>query len=148
MTDDELNEIEKRANAAAPGPWEDAEASVWEHGQRVVDEVFVRRPGDNIAVASQILNPCADPRNVPSQDTAAFIAQDTAAFIAHAREDVPALIAEVRRLKARNAELEGGFREISRIFDEMRWSESSPRCAPFSIVCRAASVRRSPRTRT
>jgi hypothetical protein len=144
MTDDELNEIEKRANAAAPGPWEDAEASVWEHGQRVVDEVFVRRPGDNIAVAiavaSQILNPCADPRNVPSQDTAAFIA--------HAREDVPALIAEVRRLKARNAELEGGFREISRIFDEMRWSESSPRCAPFSIVCRAASVRRSPRTRT
>lgn len=68
MTPEELDAIEKRANAAAPGPGEDAEASVWEHGQRVVDEAFVRRPGDNIAIASQILNPCADPWDVPSKD--------------------------------------------------------------------------------
>lgn len=92
MTDEELSAIEARASRAAPGPWEDAEGSVWENGQRRVDEAFVRRPGDSVAVASSILNPCADPRDVPSQDTAIFIA--------HAREDVPALVTEVRRLSA------------------------------------------------
>lgn len=69
MTDEQLREIEERANAATPGPWYDAGnkigTTVGNHGIAEVD----------------------------------FDDQSDMAFCVHAREDIPALIAEIRRLK-------------------------------------------------
>lgn len=69
-----------RATAATKGPWEDAQGSVWENGARKVTEEFVRCPGDNVALAADIIDPRT---SLPSPANSKFIA--------HAREDVPAL---------------------------------------------------------
>jgi len=75
MTDQELAEIEGRLHFLPPGPWQTDALS----GARVLDPL-------------QPINP------MPFQDT------NVAEFIAHAREDVPRLLAEVRRLRALLAE--------------------------------------------
>lgn len=75
-----LDEIEARANAATPGPW-----TVSEDYSDVVGP-----EGDQLA---SYWNPTSETRN--------------GEFIAHARTDVPALVAEVRRLRDRVAEVEG-----------------------------------------
>ena len=71
MTEAELDAIEARANAATEGPWE------WRAGFVTMlpsdDDLFERVGGGN--------------------------AKDEE-FVAHARADVPALIAEARRLRA------------------------------------------------
>lgn len=69
-----LAKIEVRANAATPGPWSPETLGA-----------VLRSDGRQLACVSV----CGDP---PSTRDA------NAAFIAHAREDVPALVAEVRRL--------------------------------------------------
>lgn len=72
MTEAQLAEIEARANAATPGPWT---------ADNEYDEPAVVGP-DN-------------------RDLALFVETDAdAAFLANARTDVPALVAEVRRLRA------------------------------------------------
>ena len=81
MTDQELDEIEARAAAAAPAPWmRNGKTSA---GWRI-DDADPTRVG-----ISFILTPTAI---VPRDENAVFIAE--------ARQDVPALVAEVRRLKA------------------------------------------------
>jgi hypothetical protein len=83
MNEQELQAIEERANAATPGPW-------------TVDD----HPNDFAVIA---------PHPVESGNTyIAFIdgglsndSRRDGAFIAHARADVPALIAEVRSLRAK-----------------------------------------------
>lgn len=70
LPDEQLDEIEKRANAATEGPWAD-EGSLIEGRDRVVAGAY----------------------------TLSAAATD-AAFIAHAREDIPTLLAEVRRFRA------------------------------------------------
>lgn len=78
ITDQQLDEIEARTTAASLGPWTVSE-----------DYSDVLSPdGDQLA---SYWNPTAETRN--------------GEFIAHAREDVPALLAEVRRLRAEAAEL-------------------------------------------
>lgn len=57
-----INEIEKRATAATPGPWYEDHAELWSHGNFI--GLIMHRSFD-------------------------------AEFIAHAREDIPALIAEL-----------------------------------------------------
>ena len=89
MTEDELAAAEARAAAATPGPWERCDAGTWQHGRYRRTEVFVRRPDDDVAIASDILDPESDE-----------VSDANADFIAHARTDVPALVAEVRRLRA------------------------------------------------
>lgn len=72
MTEEQLKAIEARAKAATPGPW-------------FVDTdkcVYRDRPNDELI---------ADPSQTNPAD---------AEFIAHAREDIPKLVEEVRRLKA------------------------------------------------
>jgi hypothetical protein len=83
MTEAELAAIEKRAEAATLGPW-DTEIAVDPYAHtypwlRVHDSEFVE-------VAGIINNDPSVERNLD--------------FIAHARQDVPALVAEVRRLRA------------------------------------------------
>ena len=76
----DLDEIERRANAATPGPWRDK--------HQVCSEVWGQAP-DSQTCSMQIArigHAQFDPLN--------------AAFIAAARTDVPALIARVRELEA------------------------------------------------
>lgn len=80
MTEEALKEIEARANAAIPGPWStygDEESGLWIDTPRDKPAFVVGYEGE--------------------------IEAPTARFVAHAREDVPALVAEVRRLKAEAA---------------------------------------------
>jgi len=76
LSDDELNHIQARADAATPGPW-DARFD----GER--QGIFVAQKSVALFDIGH-LRPSA-----PDSD-----------FIAHAREDVPRLLAEVRRLRA------------------------------------------------
>jgi hypothetical protein len=94
MTDEELNEIEARANAATPGRWFRnglTAANLWR-----VDGM----PELENGVMDFTSNPVAlTPK------------PENAAFIAHARHDVLALIAEARRLRDENVELRRMLRE-------------------------------------
>ena len=79
----DLDAIEARAKAATPGPW-------------VVDKDAF---GIGVIAESQIGIPDNDPEGVYIADCYKKSAEVHAEFIAHAREDIPALIAEVRRLE-------------------------------------------------
>lgn len=76
LTDDDLRAIEERAEMADPGPWE------YNHRGGIVDA-----RGYHLLSFSQGHRK----QNHP--------------LIAHARTDIPALVAEVRRLRARETEL-------------------------------------------
>lgn len=91
MTDDELAEIEARANAATPGPWEPY--------RRVT-----------LGVVSVMSAAMFENRNGVDVDYVVADARDesfaNADFIASSRTDVPALIAEIRRLQHDNEKLQ------------------------------------------
>lgn len=84
MTDEQLKEIEARASAAVAGPWKPALDPV-----RPPDRgLAVDTPDGFVLVRTRFLTgPNADGIRADAE------------FIAHAREDVPALVAEVRRLR-------------------------------------------------
>ena len=97
MTPAELKEIEDRANAATPGPWSpkhiysalrhldkniDVDSYCWEC-QAALDKEFSEESADENIEESRCKYP---------------FAKDSS-FVAHAREDVPKLIAEVKRLQ-------------------------------------------------
>lgn len=80
LSEEELLAIESRANAATPGPW-------------CYREQFIETGDDSgqlLGVTMQRMEDGLD--QLPGVDNAAFIA--------HARTDVPQLIAEIRRLQA------------------------------------------------
>ena len=79
MTEDELREIEDRASKATVGPWVSTECA---NGGRLLKRGKESLPDRHPQSSLQV---------VPSDD---------ATFIAHARADVPTLLAEIRRLKA------------------------------------------------
>lgn len=80
MTDDELNAIRQRVEAATPGPW------------------YRDMPHARVCATGRIIGRIA---TVTKQGTWSVTVQDdaNALFIAHAREDIPALLAEVERLR-------------------------------------------------
>lgn len=85
MTDSELAAIEARAKRATEGPW--TIKSVWTDKHSGADEVSGAN-GQSVCLCDEHdggYNPNTQ-RNVD--------------FIAHARTDIPALIAEIRRLRA------------------------------------------------
>lgn len=124
MTDEQLDAIEARANAATQGPWR------WEvnrmsksmhlvgspkygsefvmgfvrwgmNGAQALFRRAVTRDGrtwHRMEKAEAFMVPI--PGREHHADWAAAIDQPDAGFIAHARADVPALVAEVRRLRA------------------------------------------------
>lgn len=102
VTDEELNEWEALAAAATPGPWVATRATTYDGGKAVVSEMFVRRPGGDVAIASDIIDP----------DTTA-VSEANAAVIAAARTALPALVAEVRRLKGERARCERIARDFA-----------------------------------
>lgn len=81
MTDEELDEIERRCEAARPGPW----TSYFEGRDHMAGSNFIRVGGDGESRGEDIELIGA---TVEEQD-----------FIAQARQDVPRLLAEVRRLR-------------------------------------------------
>jgi hypothetical protein len=84
-TDAELDEMDRRVGAASPAPWE---SSV---------EGRDHESGDSFILIGDLDD--AQPDMYVSHDGVPAPAADLD-FIAHARQDVPRLIAEVRRLRA------------------------------------------------
>lgn len=78
MTEEELKAIEERANAATPGPWSVEYKNA--HGPEIGSYRY--------AVG---IHPALEDWQTPTTEDSEFIA--------HAREDVPKLVAEVRRLR-------------------------------------------------
>ncbi len=89
MTEERIAEIRARAEAATPGPW-------WTH--KSFEVIYGQKSGfDSLIV-------CA----LESEDFMYSKERDmqaNAAFIAHAREDIPALLDEVERLRTENEAL-------------------------------------------
>ena len=75
VSEDEIAEIKGRCAAATPGPW----ASYVEGREQMSGSDFVRTAGEDIYLTGATM---AD--------------QD---FIAHARQDIPKLVAEIERLR-------------------------------------------------
>jgi len=76
MTEKELQEIENRCNNATKGPWK----SMIEGRDHTSGDSFIMTDGEDIYIS----NPLFD----NNQD-----------FIANAKQDIPKLIAEIRKLK-------------------------------------------------
>jgi hypothetical protein len=97
MTDQDLLEIEQRANGATAGPWHVHRCDSAGDGEACA----VRTDGDRDSSYSYTgIFYCTN-----YDECSHMVRCSDAAFIAHARTDVPALVAEVRRLRGL---LEGG----------------------------------------
>ncbi len=79
-------------HSATEGPWEVGVASSWQGSVRVESEMYVRRPGDNVALAAQVIDPRTEEI---SESNARLLA--TAPDLAHT---VVAQAAEIERLRA------------------------------------------------
>lgn len=100
MTDDELKAIEARAHAATPGPWHEGVGKLRDGETREM----VISPADDVIVALAY-GGFGNPVDRTTQDRK---------FIASARTDVPALVAEVRRLQAAYGKL---YEELQKAHD-------------------------------
>jgi hypothetical protein len=104
MTDERLAEIEARAAAATPGPW-DAGGPV---KRESITKVLTGGGGPNglsrevweVGAAGDLVPPGIAVVNRYTNGGGSWEARANAEFIAHARQDVAELIAEVRRLRA------------------------------------------------
>ena len=98
----DLEAIKKRAESATPGPWEWEPPS--EDPYPMYDESLIGPVLDGEKFPVQVLSGWgydASGTNCEPQDRE---------FIAHARTDVPALVAEVERLRAERADIwDAGF---------------------------------------
>ncbi len=105
MTDKEIEEIEKRCNAAQRGPWmvgmtehkqfliiTHIETGVRVSAQLLPKEIRQRLPEWNVQDDYGYINVC------PEADIEIGI-EETLNFVANSRIDVPKLISEIRRLK-------------------------------------------------
>ena len=90
MTDEELAAIRARVDAASLGPWR-----VFQKWRLEVEDAN----GEQVADIGYI-----GYDDGPDDETRRFMEADSA-FIAASRQDIPALLAEVERLRAENAAL-------------------------------------------
>jgi hypothetical protein len=98
----DLDVIEARANAATPGPW--------------------------FAAAEDVFRSANDPEYGPVSSLvggAEANHPEDALFMAHAREDVPALVVEVRGHRDRAARIRGLEREARDEYDTLRADETA-----------------------
>lgn len=98
MDSDRLAEIRQRADAATPGPWSRHDFGFAGQDEPSSIVVFQGIEFDWRAVMYDNEFVCQMPTWDRQED-------DDALFIAHARQDVPDLLAEVDRLAAENADL-------------------------------------------
>jgi hypothetical protein len=91
MTPERIEQIEKRCNAATAGPWK-----VW--GRAVMaDPKGTSNLADCFVVADTYCNVDGSPRG------------NDADFTAHARTDIPDLLSEIKRLRARETKRDGNW---------------------------------------
>jgi hypothetical protein len=99
---DLLGEIEARVNAAAVGPWR------WDDNFGEKGDTGTALTND---VGTEIIGAynwhCCSYRDEPTVD------DDSAAFIAHARTDIPALLAMVREQRARLDAIDAQVRDLA-----------------------------------
>ena len=94
LSEEQLKAIEARA-AATPGPWAwDPAYGTFMHGPECQMVCDSKEPDYHIRIRGV-------GANLPQEDNASFIA--------HSREDIPALIAEVRRLRTENTKQRTGL---------------------------------------
>ena len=103
MNEKELAEIEARAEAATPGPWE--------FDQKNIGYAHHRSHYGLLTNASR------DTKDYWLSINVDYGMEHNADFIAHARQDVPALVAEVRRMSGENERL------LATIQDTCTWTE-------------------------
>lgn len=110
MNDEELREIEARANAATEGPWEwvteeYAPDDLNQHGRNLYSPELVTADQTSWVVTTMSKVVVPQPPFGPDDVTKPFrcgqimTTRSNAAFIAAARTDIPLLVAEVRRLR-------------------------------------------------
>lgn len=99
LTPTQLAEIEARADAATKGPWIAAA-----HGSGVVGWPVVASSGRSVCAINYVHHSAIDPA-VPGDKAFNAESKRNAAFLAHARQDIPALIAHARALEAENERL-------------------------------------------
>ena len=98
MTDEELNEIKSRVEKAVPGPWQ-YDGMHYEITAPYSHKSGAFGPGDRTGYWV-IVSECRSRPDGPYEcDQFGHEFDPTFDFIAHAREDVPALIAEIERLR-------------------------------------------------
>lgn len=100
MTPADLDAIEARANAASAGPWR----STWPDptpAPHDPNDVVVESLAPGLSYVGRMVV-----GTLYHDGDHAVCSEANAAFIAHARQDVPALVAEVRRLRAALADAE------------------------------------------
>jgi len=117
LTDADLDAIERRANAASPGPWK---------SQLGRSAVWAQKDGVRVA----------DCRG-------SFRINEDVAFIAAARMDVPALIVEARRLHSLNIFLIAACQQLACFWEQFHSCpcgarKESPRTHPHVIGCPTA----------
>lgn len=110
MTPEELAEVEERCRKATAGPW----TTIYRHWEAIDGQKYASEaefPCLVMAVHECEDHPIAD-ASCNHTCRLDYEASDNAAFIAHARADVPALCAEVRRLRDAVAEALTPFAEL------------------------------------
>ena len=90
FTDEQLAEIERRAEAASPGPWQ----AFVEGRDHTSGDTIIRMGAFDGSHPDMYISTCDDSGNPNRVSDADWD------FVAHARQDVPRLVAEVRRLQA------------------------------------------------
>ena len=122
-TDLDLDAIQARADAATPGPW-------------CTDSWEIYQGTEYVAGAEWIGETCRGRVDGLAQDRA------DAEFVAAARTDVPALLAEVRRLRASVAELERPAVEAKRNEIRQSFTEIAAQCEQDHDYQAAANFQR------
>jgi len=108
LSDERLKEIEARTAAASPAPWWHVTEMLWVGGEFAEGAHQVENPDGAGAIASTVRTPDG-PRGLAPAD---------AGFIAHARQDVPDLLAAVRRLREELRRAEDRLDHFEKIVDD------------------------------
>ena len=130
MTDAELDAIRARADAATPGPWRYVRDT---DGYR--DAGFFVEPAGDIDFDwdDYIVAACDtrtiveeegidwEARGLPGNPGFGVMKLNDADFIAHAREDIPALVAEIDRLRAENDQVRAMLKQLEWIPRRESW---------------------------
>lgn len=107
ITTEELEQMKERAEKATAGPWYyEIDGDLWADGQVVLSPLLTEH-GVNVL-------------NIRKTD---------AQFIAHAREDVPRLVAEVERLQSDNEQYYAKIKRLkSSLISAMSLVDECPEC--------------------
>jgi hypothetical protein len=116
LTDEQVATIQERAAKATPGPWSEDDGDGHYYG------IFVDETGEGLAY---LMEPSGQHsyKRLPLSNERQH--RPNAAFIAHARDDVPALLADRRTLTATIERMRGALEGLEWLpGDDGRWCPS------------------------